>query len=70
MLGTILIVIAGLAFIFTALAVQARRDAVDDSPEKRILREAEEILTQAGRQLKKEAALLKSKTPLAPQPVD
>lgn len=59
MLGTIaltLLVVSGLAFIFTALIVEECRNK--ECPEKRILREAEEIIMQTSRLIQREAAKL------------
>lgn len=66
MLGTIaitLLVVSGLAFVFTALIVEERRNR--ETPEKRILREAEEVIMQASRAIQREAARLQKTTTAA-----
>lgn len=66
MLGTIaltLLVVGGLAFIFTALIVEERKNR--EHPEARILREAEEIIMQASRLLRREAARVTKTTTAA-----
>lgn len=66
MLGTLaltLFVVGGLAFIFTALIVEERKNR--EHPEARILRETEEIIMQASRLIRREAARVTKTTTAA-----